>query len=97
MSRNPAYLFTTKAPHLTHERGISELEGYVILENLEDLRARLRKRQDRDIRQALKRLGQLEQGELSDLIRDGVRHELLIRGVLDGRSKVAGNHTQSAE
>ncbi|GAB6171972.1 hypothetical protein JCM15765_14500 [Paradesulfitobacterium aromaticivorans] len=57
------------------------MEGYVILENLEDLRARLRKRQDRDIRQALRRLGQLEQGELSDLIRDGVRHELIKKGV----------------
>ncbi|MDI6916126.1 MAG: hypothetical protein QMC95_18295 [Desulfitobacteriaceae bacterium] len=46
------------------------------------MRARLLKRQDRDIRQSLKRLGQLEQGELSDMIRDGLRHELSRRGVL---------------
>lgn len=69
----------------------------MILDNMEDLRARLRKRKDRDIRQALKCMGQLEQGELSDLIRDGVRHELIKRGVLpaDGRTDAAKSNTQS--
>jgi hypothetical protein len=46
------------------------------------LRARLRLRQDRDIRQGLERLGPLEQGELSDLIRDGFRLILKMKGVL---------------
>ena len=70
------------------------MEGYVILENLEDLRARLRKRQDRDIRQAFRRLGQLEQGELSDLIRNGVRQELIKKGVLpnDGHCQTSKDH-----
>lgn len=67
---------------MLHTKGGIGLEGYVNPENLEDLRARLRKRQDRDIRQGLKRLGLLEQGELSDLIRDGVRKVLVEKGVL---------------
>lgn len=57
--------------------------GYVNPEHLEDLRARLRKREDQDIRRGLKRLGQLEQGQLSDLIRNGVRQELIKRGVIN--------------
>ena len=58
------------------------MTGYVTLENLKDLRARIRRCEDKDIQQGLKRLGQLNQGELSDLIRSGVRHELIKRGVI---------------
>ncbi|MDP4158169.1 MAG: hypothetical protein Q8911_00190 [Bacillota bacterium] len=53
-----------------------------------DLRVRLRSRLDRDIRQGLKQLAEqrpkkkLEQGELSDLIRDGIRLKLKEKGVI---------------
>lgn len=53
-----------------------------------DLRVRLRSRLDRDIRQGLKQLEEqrpdkkLEQGELSDLIRDGIRLKLREKGVI---------------
>lgn len=47
-----------------------------------DLRVRLRVRQDRDIKQGIELLGPLELGELSDLIRDGVRLKLKEKGVL---------------
>ncbi|MHB8124620.1 MAG: hypothetical protein ACYDEJ_03085 [Desulfitobacteriaceae bacterium] len=59
-----------------------------------DLRARLRHRQDRDIKRGLQLLEeqcpnkQLEQGELSDLIRDGVRLILLQKGVLPIRDEL---------
>lgn len=47
-----------------------------------DLRVRLRVRQDRDIKQGIERLGPLELGELSDLIRDGMRLKLIEKGVI---------------
>lgn len=53
---------------------------------MDALRARLRPR-DKDIKQAIELLD-LEQGELSDLIRDGMRLKLAEKGVL-------GNATES--
>jgi len=44
------------------------------------LRARLRKR-DKDIQQAVKRL-QLEEGEMSDMLRDGFRMKLAEMGAM---------------
>lgn len=49
-----------------------------------ELRARLRKRLDRDIRIAVDRLHLDENEEvMSDLVREGVRKELRHRGVLE--------------
>lgn len=45
------------------------------------IRARLRKRRDRDIRRAVSHL-ELEEGELSDLVREGFRKVLKERGVM---------------
>lgn len=68
----------------------------------ETLQARLRRRLDRDIRQGLKRLereqGGLEQGDISDLVRDGVRKVLVEKGMLpndDQNSKRAQTEHQS--
>lgn len=50
---------------------------------IQDLRARLRKRHDRDIQQTITKLQQnnaLEEGELSDMVREGFRWVLLQRG-----------------
>lgn len=49
---------------------------------LKELSARIRKRQDRDIKRGLQRLGYLDQGELSDLVRNGFRMVLKKKGVL---------------
>lgn len=46
------------------------------------IRARLRKRRDRDIQRAVSRL-ELEEGELSDLVREGFRKVLAELGVLE--------------
>ncbi len=46
------------------------------------IRARLRKRHDRDIQRAVSRL-ELEEGELSDLVREGFRKVLAELGVLE--------------
>lgn len=46
------------------------------------IRARLRKRRDRDIQRAVSLL-ELEEGELSDLVREGFRKVLEERGVLE--------------
>lgn len=46
------------------------------------IRARLRKRRDRDIQRAVSRL-ELEEGELSDLVREGFRKILTELGVLE--------------
>ena len=48
-----------------------------------ELRARLRKRGDRDIRLAIKRLHLDDDEVMSDLVREGVRKELRYRGVLE--------------
>ena len=47
-----------------------------------EIKARLRKRHDRDIRNAMDRLD-LEEGELSDLVREGFRKVLVERGVME--------------
>jgi len=44
------------------------------------LRARIRKR-DKDIRQAVECL-KLEEGEMADMVRDGIRRILIERGVM---------------
>lgn len=64
------------------ERGNGRLQGYILPNEVNKLRARLRKNEDRDIKEGLCRLGKLEQGELSDMIRNGIRHELQKKGVL---------------
>lgn len=46
------------------------------------IRARLRKRHDRDIQRAVSRL-ELEEGELSDLVREGFRMVLIELGVME--------------
>jgi len=46
-----------------------------------ELKARLRKRHDRDIRDAISRL-KLEEGEKSDIVREGVRRVLVARGLM---------------
>lgn len=49
-----------------------------------EIKARLRKRRDRDIRNAIDRLHLDETEEvMSDLVREGVRKELRHRGVLE--------------
>ncbi|HBV85737.1 MAG TPA: hypothetical protein DEF42_03560 [Desulfosporosinus sp.] len=48
------------------------------------LKARIRKR-DKDIRQAVEHL-KLEEGEMADMIRDGLRKVLVERGVLIGKA-----------
>lgn|GEM_PF-5711488 len=56
------------------------------MSDIQDLRARLRKRRDRDIQQAVKRLRQdnlIEEGELSDWVRDGFRKVLIEKGALE--------------
>jgi len=52
------------------------------MEGITILRARIRKR-DKDIKQAIAFLN-LEEGELADMIRDGLRKILIERGVLVG-------------
>ncbi len=54
--------------------------------DIKDLHARLRKRKDRDIKQAIKRLN-MEEIELSDLVRDGLRIKLTELGVLEGKER----------
>ena len=49
---------------------------------VQELRARLRKRHDRDIKDAVGRL-HLEEGEMSDLVREGFRKVLQERGVME--------------
>lgn len=61
------------------------MEGIVDVTDLKELRTRLRNVEDQDIRQAMKTLGKLSQGELSNLIRDGMRLKLKERGVLNDR------------
>ena len=46
-----------------------------------EIKARLRNRHDRDIKEALTHLD-LEEGELSDIVREGVRKVLMERGVM---------------
>ena len=46
------------------------------------IRARLRKRRDRDIQRAVSLL-ELEEGELSDLVREGFRMALRERGAME--------------
>lgn len=48
-----------------------------------EIKARLRKRHDRDIRIAIKRLHLDDDEVMSDLVREGVRKELRYRGVLE--------------
>lgn len=48
----------------------------------DNLKVRLRHRLDCDIKQGIERLKPLEQGELSDLIRDGMRLKLIEKGVI---------------
>jgi len=47
-----------------------------------DLRVRLRNFLDKDIKQGIEKLGPLEQGELSELIRLGMRKVLQEKGVI---------------
>lgn len=58
------------------------MQGYILPNEVSRLRARLRKNEDKDIVEGLCRLGKLAQGELSDMIRNGIRHELKKKGVL---------------
>jgi len=55
----------------------------------DNLKVRLRHRLDRDIKQGIEWLKPLEQGELSELIRDGMRLVLKERGILadDGNTQ----------
>lgn len=53
----------------------------------DNLKVRLRHRLDRDIKQGIEQLGPLEQGELSDLIRDGMRLKLKEKGVIREKEK----------
>jgi len=55
------------------------------------LRARLRKR-DKDIQQAVKRLN-LEEGEMADIVRDGVRMRLAEMGALGTRDRLVDQFT----
>ena len=55
------------------------------MEDISILRARLRKR-DKDIRQAIMCLS-FEEGELADMIRDGLRKVLIERGLMDEATK----------
>lgn len=62
---------------------------------MKELRARLRKRHDRDIQRAVERLI-MEEGEMSDLVREGVRMILRDRGVMEyeGAEPTRGNTRQ---
>lgn len=56
------------------------------MQDIQDLRARLRKRHDRDIQKAvgqLRRDNLIEDGELSDWVRDGFRKVLIEKGFLE--------------
>jgi len=55
------------------------------MDDISILRARLRKR-DKDIRQAIMCLS-LEEGELADMIRDGLRKVLIERGLMNEATK----------
>lgn len=56
------------------------------MNDIQDLHARIRRRVDRDIQQAVRKLrlnNLIEEGELSDWVRDGFRLKLIERGVLE--------------
>lgn len=59
--------------------------------NMSDLHARLRKRKDRDIKQAMKHLN-MEEVELSDLVRDGFRLKLAELGLMEPRKTIEGQY-----
>jgi hypothetical protein len=46
-----------------------------------EVKARIRNRHDKDIRLGISRLN-LEEGEMSDIVREGVRRVLVERGVM---------------
>ena len=50
-----------------------------------DLRVRLRNFLDKDIKQGIEKLGPLEQGELSELIRLGMRKVLQEKGAISDK------------
>lgn len=56
------------------------------------IKAYLRKRHDRDIKDALRRLNP-EEGQLSDIVREGTRIVLYRLGVLEKEEK-GGSHEQ---
>lgn len=56
--------------------------GYIDPKEVNELRARLRKDDDHDIKLGLRQLGRLELNELSNMIRDGMRRVLQEKGVL---------------
>jgi len=59
-----------------------------------DLRVRLRNYLDKDIKAGIEQLGPLEQGELSELIRNGMRLALKERGIVNGHSQNTKTNSQ---